>query len=98
MIQLPLITDRSSLCDNKQRGLSAFLLVPRLCITRFSEDAMKRLSFKVSSMFTLCCGVLLLLVCSANVFAQGTSSVSGSVVDPQGNVIAGATVTLSNAD
>jgi len=59
---------------------------------------MKRLSFKVSSMFSLCCGVLLLLMCSANVFAQGTSSVNGSVVDPQGNVIAGATVTLTNTD
>ena len=58
---------------------------------------MKRLSFKASGMISLT-GVLLLLMCCANVFAQGTSSVNGSVVDPQGNVIAGATITLTNID
>src|SRR5262245_77026 len=98
MIQLPSIKDRSSHCDVSQAGLSAYLYTSRVCKTRFSEEPMKRLSIKVSGMFSLCCGVLLLLMCSANVFAQGTSSVTGSVVDPQGNVIAGATITLSNAE
>ena len=58
---------------------------------------MKRLSFKTSGMISLWCGVLLLITCCANVMAQNsTSSVNGNVVDPQGNVVAGATVTLSN--
>jgi len=58
---------------------------------------MKRLSFKTSGMISLWCGVLLLIVCCGNVMAQNsTSSVNGNVVDPQGNVVAGATVTLSN--
>ena len=55
---------------------------------------MKKQSIKASGMISMCCGVLLLFLCSASVMAQGTSSVTGSVVDPQGNVISGATVTL----
>jgi len=40
---------------------------------------------------------LLLVVCSLTAIAQqGTSSVRGIVKDPQGNVVAGATVTLTN--
>src|SRR4029078_6434523 len=59
---------------------------------------MKRDSSKTSGMISLCCGVLLFLLCSANVFAQGTSSVTGTVSDPQGNVVAGATVTIIHAE
>src|SRR5882724_8827133 len=41
--------------------------------------------------------LLLLVVCSNTATAQqGTSSVRGVVKDPQGNVVAGATVTLTN--
>jgi hypothetical protein len=60
---------------------------------------MKRQSFKASSGIVVWCGVLLVcLMCCLSAAAQSsTSSVSGTVVDPQGNVIAGATVTLTNA-
>lgn len=59
---------------------------------------MKRQSFKTSSGIAVWCGVLLVfLACSVNAMAQSsTSSVNGTVVDPQGNVIPGATVTLTN--
>ncbi len=60
---------------------------------------MKRQSFSATGLISVWCGVLLFLACCGSVMAQsGTSSVTGSVVDPQGNVIAGATVTLSNAE
>lgn len=60
---------------------------------------MKTESFRPSSRIAVWCGVLLVcLVCCLNAVAQSsTSSVTGSVVDPQGNVIPGATVTLTNA-
>jgi hypothetical protein len=46
----------------------------------------------------LLCSLLLALFC-ANAAAQtGTSSVRGTVTDPQGNVVAGATVNLVNPD
>jgi hypothetical protein len=38
--------------------------------------------------------LVLLLVFSTNIFAQGSSSVSGTVTDSQGNAVAGANVTL----
>jgi hypothetical protein len=39
------------------------------------------------------------ILVSVGVFAQsGTSTINGTVVDPQGNAVAGATVTLSNAE
>jgi hypothetical protein len=58
-----------------------------------SEDSMKTEGF-LKSRFELAVGVafVVLLVCGS-VFAQGTTSIRGTVKDPQGNVIAGATVT-----
>lgn len=45
------------------------------------------------------CALIFPLLSSHNAFAQiGTSSVSGTVADPQGNVVAGATVTLTNPE
>ncbi len=59
---------------------------------------MKRQSVRSNSISISCC-VLLFIACCGSVMAQsGTSSISGSVVDPQNNLVAGATVTLSNAD
>lgn len=58
---------------------------------------MKRQSFTVRGTISIWCSVLVVLLCCINAMAQSsTSSVTGSVVDPQGNVIAGATVTLTN--
>jgi Carboxypeptidase regulatory-like domain len=59
---------------------------------------MKRQSFRGSGLFSVPGGALFLLMCCVSVVAQSaTSSVHGSVTDPQGNVVAGATVTLTNA-
>ena len=41
-------------------------------------------------------GLLVLLVFSSVALAQDTSSIRGTIKDPQGNVVAGATVTLTN--
>ena len=58
---------------------------------------MKRQSFKTSGMIAVWCGVFLFLACCVTSMAQtSTSSVNGTVTDPQGNVVAGATVTLTN--
>jgi len=57
---------------------------------------MKRQSFKANVTISLWCGVLLLVCCLNGMAQSSSSSVTGTVVDPQGNVIAGATVTLSN--
>ena len=58
---------------------------------------MKRQSLLTSRIAFTLSTVLALLAFSSIAFAQqGTSSVRGAVTDPQGNVIAGATVTLIN--
>lgn len=58
---------------------------------------MKRESFRGSRTALVLSALLVVLVSSSTAFAhQGTSSVRGTVKDPQGNVVAGATVTLSN--
>ena len=61
---------------------------------------MKTQSFKASSGLAVCSGVVLVfLACCLSAMAQSsTSSVTGSVVDSQKNVIPGATVTLTNRE
>ncbi|MFN2481215.1 MAG: carboxypeptidase regulatory-like domain-containing protein, partial [Pyrinomonadaceae bacterium] len=46
----------------------------------------------------LACGFLLLLACGVAHAQSGTSSVRGTVTDPQHNVVAGATVTLTSTE
>ena len=59
---------------------------------------MKGQSFPAGRLFLTVCAFLLLLSCHAAVVAQNaTSSVQGVVTDPQGNVVAGASVTLTNS-
>ncbi|MDT5060096.1 MAG: hypothetical protein QOH63_555 [Acidobacteriota bacterium] len=59
---------------------------------------MKRERLLSSWLQILLCGLLLLLGCH-NVLAQtGTSSVRGTILDPQGGAVAGATVTLTNTE
>jgi Carboxypeptidase regulatory-like domain/TonB dependent receptor len=58
---------------------------------------MKRQSFRVGRIVSVWCAILLFLACCGSVIAQsGTSSVNGVVLDPQGNVVANASVTLSS--
>src|SRR2546428_8927859 len=60
------------------------------------EGSMKRQS-RLTSRFAFSLSALLVLLFSSVAFAQqGTSAVRGVVTDPQGNVVAGATVTLIN--
>lgn len=60
---------------------------------------MKRQSFKTSRLAAWGGVVLVFLACCFSAMAQSsTSSVTGSVVDPQKNVIPGATVTLTNRE
>lgn len=64
-----------------------------------SKDTLKRQSPRASGIISVWCGVLIFLIYCVGVMAQsGTSSVAGTVTDPQGNLVAGATVTLSNAE
>src|SRR5258705_1288587 len=54
--------------------------------------------FGISAALVLCALALSLLL-TGNAFAQtGSSSVSGTITDPQGNVVAGASVTLTNPE
>ncbi len=58
---------------------------------------MKSQSFLGSRTVLIVSALLVLVVSSAAALAQqGTSTIRGSVSDPQGNVVAGATVTLTN--
>ena len=58
---------------------------------------MKGQSFPAGRLFLTVCAFLLLLSCHVAVVAQNaTSSVQGVISDPQGNVVAGASVTLTN--
>ncbi len=60
---------------------------------------MKRQISRTSGIISTWCAVLLFLACCVSVMAQSdTSSVTGTVTDPQGNVIAGASVTLTNSE
>jgi hypothetical protein len=59
---------------------------------------MRRLPFRRSPALALVCGLLLSLLAAAAASAQaGRSTVRGTVRDQQGNVVTGATVTLSDA-
>ena len=59
---------------------------------------MNKRNLGVNAVFILCALIFSLLI-SQSIFAQtGTSSVSGTVADSQGNVVVGATVTLSNPE
>src|SRR5829696_995714 len=64
-----------------------------------SEESMKRYSY-LSRELCLICGLLVLLsLASMTALAQsGTSSVRGTIVDPQGKVVSGAAVTLTNTE
>jgi len=57
---------------------------------------MKRETRKPHKIFFITCLVFLLLACWNTSLGQGASSVHGVVTDPQGNVVPGATVTLTN--
>jgi hypothetical protein len=57
---------------------------------------MKRQNFLTIRFVFALSALLVLLLFSSSAFAQGTSSIRGTVKDPQGNLVAGATVTLSN--
>jgi hypothetical protein len=59
---------------------------------------MNRRDSKINALF-IWCALIFSLLPGQSVFAQtGTSSVSGTVTDSQGNVAAGATVTLTNPE
>ncbi len=59
---------------------------------------MKKQSFRENRLLSILCCVMFSLACCGSVLGQSaTSSVHGIVTDPQGNVVAGATVSLTNA-
>ena len=59
---------------------------------------MKRELFLRTCMQVLLCGLLLVVLTSSVSAQTGTSSVRGVVTDPQGQAVAGATVTLTNSE
>src|SRR5260221_9700594 len=58
------------------------------------EDFMKRQSRWKDRIAFARAGLLVLIVAAGAALAQGTAAIHGTVKDPQGNVIAGASVTL----
>lgn len=66
--------------------------------TQIRRSLMRRLHMSGSRAAYVLCALLVVLVFVSSALAQtGTSSVRGTVTDPQGNLVAGATVTLTNA-
>jgi hypothetical protein len=61
------------------------------------EEPMKKERPTSRAAAILACGLLLLASCAAALAQSGTSSVRGTVTDPQGNAVAGAAVTLVSA-
>jgi hypothetical protein len=60
---------------------------------------MNSFSLLKSNIFATCVALLLVLFSAPTLVAQsGTTTVNGTVTDPQGQIIAGASVTLSNAE
>ena len=60
---------------------------------------MKRQNFLGAGVALILNALLIVVACSITVFAQqGTSTIRGTVKDPQDNVVPGATVTLTNAE
>src|SRR5215813_1189090 len=61
------------------------------------EDSMKRKSLPFRVLLVSMSILVLVGIVSLNAFGQaGTSTIRGTVTDPQGNVVPGATVTLTN--
>src|SRR6185295_6503202 len=66
---------------------------------QLSEEPMKQSSYLPRELCFIWGLVVLLSIGSMTAFAQtGTSAVRGTVVDPQGKVVSGATVTLTNTE
>ena len=60
---------------------------------------MKRQISRNGRVLAVLCGILFSLACCGSVVAQSSSSsIHGTVTDPQGNVVAGATITLTNSE
>src|SRR5262245_36149615 len=63
-----------------------------------TEDSMKRKALLSSISFVISSVVFVAILCSTALGQTGTSSVRGTVVDPTGKLVSGASVTLTNAE